>query len=58
VEGGDNVAPNADGTATIKEVLDFFEYPTTAQARRDWIELTDEDKNDLKKGIGDGSLNY
>lgn len=43
-------------------VFKFFsagypEYKMT-DFRKDWAELTDEDKTQLKAGIADGSFNY
>jgi len=40
------------------DVKNYFGYPDTTTFMRDWKSLTDKDKADLKKGIGDGSLNY
>lgn len=46
--------------ATIGDVCKFFEYPEgdMKSFRTDWASLTDQDKADLKKGIGDGTLDY
>jgi hypothetical protein len=42
----------------MNEVRQFFGYENAAQFRKDWVALTPEDKEQLKKGIQDGSLNY
>ncbi len=44
----------AKGMLGVKE---FFEMGTREFAN-DWKELTDEDKEHLKKGVDDGSLTY
>ena len=38
--------------ATVKVVKDFSKF--TAE----WKELSEKDKDDIKKGIGDGTLDY
>jgi hypothetical protein len=43
--------------ATIAEVRNYFGMPTKEFAT-EWKKLSDKDKTDLKKGIGDGTLNY
>jgi hypothetical protein len=46
--------------ASLKDVMDFFgkNGGTLKDFRAEWEALTDQDKNDLKEGIGNGSLNY
>lgn len=49
--------------ATMTEVFKYFSEDKTndyrlAQFRKEWGELTEQDKADLKWGIGDGSLTY
>ena len=46
--------------ATLKQVTDFFRstYQTLKEFSEDWKRLTEQDKDDLKKGIGDGSFTY
>jgi hypothetical protein len=44
--------------ATMTEVKNYFGYTSTASFAADWRKLTDEDKEQLKNGIGDGSLTY
>lgn len=44
--------------ATMVEVMRFFDYKNAAQFRKDWAELHGDDKEQLKNGIGDGTLTY
>lgn len=43
--------------ATLKQVREFFGL-SVSEMTQAWKELSDKDKSDLKKGIGDGTLNY
>lgn len=43
--------------ATLKQVTEFFGIPLS-QFAKEWKQLTEEDRQQLKAGIGDGSLNY
>lgn len=43
--------------ATIAEVCKFF-GGSLAKIRAEWNELTDEDKVQLRTGIGNGTLTY
>lgn len=43
--------------ATIAEVCKFFGGPL-AKIRAEWNNLTDQDKEQLRGGIGDGTLTY
>jgi hypothetical protein len=43
--------------ANIKDVMNFFEIPI-ATFSKEWKELSDKDKADLREGIGDGTLSY
>lgn len=47
-------------TATLKTVADYFKQSgeTLKDFRDQWERLTDQDKADLKQGLGDGSLSY
>ncbi len=47
-----------DEMATMVDVMRFFGYENAAQFRKDWAQLSDQDKADLKAGIADGSLTY
>lgn len=44
--------------ATMKQVSEFFEYSSLSEFRKDWLALTDQDRAQIKAGLGDGSLNY
>lgn len=48
---------NAPTTGTVVDVMRYFGMQT-ATFKREWGNLTDRDKADLKQGIGDGSLTY
>ena len=43
--------------AGVKELKEFFGMDA-ATFMREWKELSDEDKADLKKGVGDGTFTY
>lgn len=43
--------------ATMGEVMKWFGM-RPAEFRKEWAELTDQDKTDLKTGIGNGTLTY
>lgn len=43
--------------ASIKEIMAFFEM-TPREMTKEWKVLSDESKEQLKNGIGDGSLTY
>jgi hypothetical protein len=44
--------------ATMVQVKDFFGYKKLSDFRADWNNLTEQDKTELKKGIGNGTLTY
>ena len=46
--------------ATLKDVRDYFKRDGEALTDfgKEWKELSDKDKDDLKRGLGDGSLTY
>jgi len=44
--------------ATMIDVMHYFGYPTAAAFKKDWSQLSDKDKEELKTGIEDGSLTY
>ena len=46
--------------ATLKQIAEFFrkDGETLTQFAAEWKALTDADKEQIKDGIGDGSLNY
>lgn len=43
--------------ATLKEVRDFFGMDGKTMVA-EWRKLTDADKADLRRGVGDGTLTY
>jgi len=47
-------------TASIKDVADAVkvEGETLSDFSKEWRELSPEDKDDLKNGVGDGSMTY
>lgn len=45
------------GSTGIKEVKEFFELPPS-EFMKEWKALSPEDKEDLRKGIHDGTLTY
>jgi len=46
-----------DKQATIKDIKDYFGM-TMPEMKNQYTPMSDKDKNDLKTGIGNGSLNY
>lgn len=47
-----------DTRPVLTKIREFFGYPNIAAFGKDWRNLTDEDKAQIKHGIEDGSLNY
>ena len=45
------------GLATLKEVRDYFGI-SGKEMIVEWRKLTDEDKRNLRTGLGDGTLSY
>jgi len=43
--------------ATIKQVTDFFGMKL-AEFRDEWQQLSDDERQQIRQGIGDGSLTY
>lgn len=43
--------------ATLKEVMAYFSM-SPSEFTPEWRKLTSQDKEDLRKGIGDSSLSY
>lgn len=43
--------------ATVKDVKEFFDMNAN-DFMKDWKALTDDDKTQLKAGIGDGTFTY
>lgn len=46
--------------ATLKDVMDYFkvEGDTLKSLRDEWVALSDEDKRQIRAGIGNGSYTY
>lgn len=48
--------------ANIKQVREFFTHPdrplSLTEFKNDWGQMTDQDKDQIKNGIGNGSLTY
>jgi hypothetical protein len=44
--------------ATLGQVKDFFGYPTLAAFSADWKQVSNEDRAQIRAGIGDGTLTY
>lgn len=44
-------------TITIATIRDFFGLKT-GEFMKQWQELSDQDKKDIRKGFEDGSMNY
>lgn len=46
--------------ATLKQVTDYFRLPgqTLKGFTEEWKALSEKDKEDLKNGIGNGTLTY
>lgn len=44
--------------ATLVEVKKFFEIESTTTFSSEWRALSTKDQQEIKEGIGDGSLNY
>lgn len=43
--------------ASIKEVMAFFGM-TAQEFTKEWRKMSQQDKEELRRGIGDGSLTY
>lgn len=44
--------------ATLNDVRKFFEYESAADFRKEWMQLSEESRNQIKAGLTDGSLTY
>lgn len=44
--------------ATLKQVKDFFGEENTAKFAAEWRQLSEQDKADLRAGIGNGTFTY
>jgi hypothetical protein len=43
---------------TAKELKEFFGYEKLADFSRDWKELSEEERAQIRGGIADGTFNY
>jgi len=41
-----------------KQIQEFFGIETVGEFAREWRQLTEKDKKDLREGIANGTLNY
>jgi hypothetical protein len=48
---------NTEITATAKNVKEFFGM-NLAEMKAEWMTLGQDDRNDILRGLSDGSLNY
>lgn len=53
-----STTPTVPTVPSLKDIKDLFGYPTLAAFSKDWKELTDKDKEQIKEGIGNGTLTY
>lgn len=44
--------------STLTAIIRYFGYPTPAEFRKEWMELTKEDQMQIREGIGNGSMTY
>lgn len=44
--------------SSLGKIREFFGYASLADFGKDWRQLTDEDKDQIRTGIEDGTLNY
>lgn len=42
----------------LKDLKEYFGYSKLADFSKDWKELTEEDRMQIKAGIADGSMTY
>lgn len=42
----------------LNEIRQFFGYDNAAQFRKEWMQLTPEEREQIKKGLTDGTYNY
>lgn len=44
--------------ASLSQVREFFGIEQAGTFRKEWTALSEQDKSDLRNGIGDGTLTY
>jgi hypothetical protein len=56
----ENTENTENGMASLVDVKNFFEYPTgdLSAFRKDWQKFSEKDKEQIRLGIGNGSLTY
>lgn len=42
----------------LNEIRKFFGYENIAQFRKEWAQLTDKDKAEIKSGLESGTMTY
>jgi hypothetical protein len=43
---------------SLKDLKEFFGYEMLKDFAKDWKVLSDQDKEDIKEGVGNGTFNY
>lgn len=44
--------------ATLKDIKDFFGYSSLSAFSADWKQMPEQDREQIRTGIGNGSLTY
>jgi hypothetical protein len=47
-----------DMATSLIEIRDYFGYATSKEFRTDWVQLTDEDKHQIRDGFDNGTMTY
>ena len=42
----------------VKDIMNYFGYKTAGEFMRDWKQLSDSEKEQLRSGIENGTLTY
>jgi len=45
-------------TITLKDLKEFFGYTKLTDFSRDWKQLSETDREQIRKGVEDGTFNY
>lgn len=48
----------APASPSLKDIKDLFGYSTLSAFSKDWKQLSDKDKEQIKEGIGNGTFTY
>lgn len=43
----------ANGNASLTEIQKFFGFESTAEFRKEWVQLEQEDKDEIKQLVGE-----